>query len=163
MIKARRSFPALFLLVFVFGVQLSFAQKDALQIAYTVELKDPATQQFHITTEIKNISQPELALSLPTWTPGWYTVENYGKNLLRFAVTDDKGNRMPLRMTRKQTWNLDTSKTKTIKVNYDYRATVLALNQAKIASSPASNSSCSPKAIAMRRARSAFPSRRTGS
>ena len=131
--KINRNVPSLLFVVLLLCVQAFHAQNSDLQIAYTVELKDPATQQFHITTEIKNISQPELALSLPTWTPGWYTVENYGKNLLRFAVTDDKGNRMPLRMTRKQTWNIDTSKTKSIKVDYDYRATVLALNQAKIA------------------------------
>jgi hypothetical protein len=40
-------------------------QKKQLQSVYTVELADPATQQFHITTVIRNIEQPKLELSLP--------------------------------------------------------------------------------------------------
>ncbi len=122
---------ALFLFVLL-AIQSVPAQKNALDIDYTVTLSDPAKQQFHITTDIKNINQPRLDLSLPVWTPGWYTVENYAKNILRFTVTDEKGNRLPLRMSRKQTWNVDTKGIRQIRVEYDYRATVLALNQAKI-------------------------------
>ena len=131
----KKPFPHLqaCVLVIVFACVQAVSAQGTLNIAYTVELKDPATQQFHITTEIKNINQPQLALSLPTWTPGWYTVENYGKNLIRFEIKDDKGNRMQPRMTRKQTWTIDTSSTKSIRVDYDYSATVLALNQAKVA------------------------------
>src|SRR5699024_4752946 len=115
------------------GVQAGLAQQRAITIDYTVALKDPATQQFHITTDIKNLDQPRLELSLPTWTPGWYTVENYGKNLLRFTISDKDGKRLPFTMSRKQTWSVDTRGQKEIRVEYDYRATVLALNQAKIA------------------------------
>ncbi|MGI8812804.1 MAG: M61 family metallopeptidase [Pyrinomonadaceae bacterium] len=70
---------------------------------------------------------------MPTWAPGWYTIENYAKNLLRFRITDASGKILPHRMSRKQTWNVDTRGIRKIRVDYDYRATVLALNQAKIA------------------------------
>lgn len=114
------------------GVTVVTAQKGAVRIDYTVALIDPAAQQFHITTEIRNIDQPRLDLSLPVWTPGWYTVENYAKNIQRFKVTDPSGKTLPLTMSRKQTWNVDTGGASAIKVEYDYVATVLALNQAKI-------------------------------
>jgi predicted metalloprotease with PDZ domain len=123
--------PLVFILVAGFSTAL--AQNGKLEISYTVALSDPATQQFHITTEIKNIDQPRLDLALPTWTPGWYTVENYAKNILRFKVSDSVGKNLPLRMSRKQTWNIDTRNLKSIKIEYDYLATVLALNQARIA------------------------------
>lgn len=119
------------LFVLIIGLQAVQAQ-GGLDIEYTVELKDPATQQFHITTDIKNINQPRLDLSLPTWTPGWYTVENYGKNLLRFTIKDEKGRRLPFTMSKKQTWNVVTRGIKQIRIEYDYVATILALNQAKI-------------------------------
>ncbi|MEJ7848797.1 MAG: PDZ domain-containing protein [Pyrinomonadaceae bacterium] len=131
--KFRRSFPSFLLLVLLLGVQGANGQKNALDITYTVALSDPAAQQFHIKTDIKNINQNRLDLSLPVWTPGWYTVENYGKNLLRFKVTDGAGKTLPHTMSRKQTWNVDTKGIRQIRVEYDYRATVLALNQAKIA------------------------------
>jgi predicted metalloprotease with PDZ domain len=104
------------------------------QIAYTVSLTDVASQQFHVTTDIKNLGQPSLDLSLPTWTPGWYVVENYAKNLIRLTVVDESGKRLEPMMTRKQTWRVDTRGHKSIRVDYDYSATVLGLNQAKIAS-----------------------------
>jgi predicted metalloprotease with PDZ domain len=120
-----------FILVLVIGFQ-AYAQKG-LQIDYTVALTDTASQQFHITTDIKNINQPRLDLSLPTWTPGWYTVENYFKNVLRFRITDASGKILPHTMSKKQTWNVDTRGIKQLRVEYDYQSTVLALNQAKIA------------------------------
>ncbi|HQU83570.1 MAG TPA: hypothetical protein PKY59_10610, partial [Pyrinomonadaceae bacterium] len=127
-----RVYFSLLFVFFVFGFQQTFAQKSNLQIDYTVQLSDTASKQFHITTDIKNIDQDRLDLSLPTWTPGWYVVENYGKNLLRFKVTDENGKQIPLTMSRKQTWNVATKGIKNIKVEYDYYADVLGLNQAKI-------------------------------
>ncbi|MEO7673412.1 MAG: PDZ domain-containing protein [Pyrinomonadaceae bacterium] len=132
--KQIRSFlPSIFVAVLIFGVQAGLAQKSALKIDYTVSLSDVSSQQFHVATSIKNINQPRLDLALPTWTPGWYTVENYFKNVLRFTVKDATGKVLPLRMSRKQTWNIDTKGIKEIRIEYDYNATVLGLNQAKIA------------------------------
>lgn len=127
-----RQMRILFIAVF-FGLTISVqAQKNNLQIDYTVRLESIELQQFHVTTVIKNIRQDRLDLSLPTWTPGWYTVENYAKNILRFKITDGSGKDLPHTMSRKQTWNVDTKDIREIRVDYDYRAAVLALNQAKI-------------------------------
>jgi predicted metalloprotease with PDZ domain len=129
----RRSFPGIIVFVLLLSVQVTIGQKGKLDITYTVALADPATRQFHVTTDIKNIDQDVLELSLPTWTPGWYVVENYYKNVLRFKITDGAGKQLPFRMTRKQTWRVDTSTIKQLRVEYDYAATTLALNQAKVA------------------------------
>ena len=132
MYKLRRSFPLLLVLSLCIGLQASYGQKNSLKIDYSVSLTETANQQFHVTTQIRNINQPRLDLSLPTWAPGWYTVENYFKNVLRFRITDGSGKVLPHTMSKKQTWNVDTRGVKQIKIDYDYRATVLALNQAKI-------------------------------
>ncbi len=128
----RIHFLVLSLVVF-FGAQITAAQKGSLQIDYTVSLAAPEKQVFHVTTDIKNIKQPRLDLSLPTWTPGWYTVENYARNFLRFKVTDASGKSLPHTMSRKQTWNVETKGIGEIKIEFDYRADTLALNQAKVA------------------------------
>jgi predicted metalloprotease with PDZ domain len=114
-------------------VQSAYAQRRNLDLTYTVSLSDVAAQQFHVTTDIKNINQPRLELALPTWTPGWYVVENYAKNVIKFNVMDGRGRRLQPRMTRKQTWSIDTRGIRQIRVDYDYSATVLGLNQAKVA------------------------------
>jgi predicted metalloprotease with PDZ domain len=130
--KITRYSASAFIIFLLAGFQVLNAQKSALKVDYTVTLKDTALQQFHITTEIKNINQPRLDLSLPTWAPGWYTVENYFKNVLRFRITDANGKVLPHTMSKKQTWNVDTRGLREIRVDFDYQATVLALNQAKI-------------------------------
>ena len=134
-----RSSPILNLILAI-GVMLAVTPTTAaqkrkpLRIDYTVSIASTEAQLFHVTADVQNINEPRLELSLPTWTPGWYTVENYLKNILRFKVTDAKGARIELTMIRKQTWLVETKRLDRIKVEFDYRADVLALNQAKITS-----------------------------
>jgi len=137
MLRQYRSRAALIAQIAVMFLALSpaaLAQKrDAFRIDYTVSIESVEGQLFHVTTDVKNINEPRLELSLPTWTPGWYTVENYFKNVLRFKVTDAKGNRLQPEMIRKQAWRIETKGLDSIRIEFDYKATVLALNQAKIA------------------------------
>lgn len=117
----------------LFGVAgAAQAQTDRLRVDYTVRVSNIEERLFHVTADVKNIHQPRLDLSLPTWTPGWYTIENYLKNVLRFRVSDAKGSALSHAMTRKQTWRLNTRGLDRVRVEFDYRADVLALNQAKI-------------------------------
>ena len=67
------------------------AQSGGLEIEYTVKVADIPGQLFHVTTDIRNINQPALELSLPVWSPGWYVIENYAKNVARFRVTGRDG------------------------------------------------------------------------
>jgi predicted metalloprotease with PDZ domain len=108
------------------------AQGRKLQIDYNVKIASIPDRLFHVTAEIKNINGPTLDLSMPTWTPGWYTIENYYKNVLRFQTTDLQGNRLPQTMILKQTWRIDTTGVDAVRAQFDYYADVLSLNQAKI-------------------------------
>ncbi|MER3431287.1 MAG: hypothetical protein C4324_09650, partial [Blastocatellia bacterium] len=108
------------------------AAAQKLEIRYTVSIADAARHQFHITTEIAGIRESQLDLSLPVWAPGWYVVENYAKNVGRFTVTDAEGKRIQPRMLKKQVWRVPTKGRDKIRVDFDYRADVLGLNQAKI-------------------------------
>lgn len=132
MYKKNHCLRIIFFALIVVSASPAFAQGGRFGVEYTVEVKDTEAHLFHVTTRLRNVRQPRLALSLPTWTPGWYTIENYAKNVLRFRVTDANGRRLPVHMTRKQTWNVETGGQSEITVDFDYRAEVLGLNQAKI-------------------------------
>jgi predicted metalloprotease with PDZ domain len=127
-----RYLPVSIVIILFSAPQISLAQTDQFRIDYIVEVTSVEDQLFHVTADVKNIRQPAIDLSLPTWTPGWYTVENYAKNILRFRITDANGKTLPHSMTRKQTWRIDSKGVDRIKVEFDYRADILALNQAKI-------------------------------
>jgi predicted metalloprotease with PDZ domain len=121
-----------FLLYLAFIPISSFAETKALSIDYYLKLESVEDQLFHVRTEVKNISQDKINLSLPVWTPGWYTIENYAKNILRFKITNAKGEKVSYQRTLKQTWEVLTKGEETLIIDYDYRANILALNQAKI-------------------------------
>ena len=86
-----------------------------------------------MTTDIRNINQPSLELSLPVWSPGWYVIENYAKNVFRFRVTEPDGRELRPAQVRKQTWRIDTKGISRVTVEFDYLANVLSANQARIA------------------------------
>ena len=131
-LKRTLTFVSLSVCFLIFSASASFAQTDKLRVDYTVKIKSVDGQLFHVTAQVTNIAEPELDISLPTWAPGWYTIENYAKNILRFEITDSKGQRLPHIMTKKQTWRVETKGLASINVDFDYKASVLALNQAKI-------------------------------
>ena len=112
---------------------VAMAQDRGLAVEYTVTVADIPGQLFHVTTDIRNINQPALELSLPVWSPGWYVIENYATNVARFKVTDPGGRELRPSLVRKQTWRIDTRAIARITVEFDYRAAVLAANQARIA------------------------------
>jgi len=127
----RTQLPCLVLLLLIASTPAP-AQNKQFRIDYTVAVERPESGLFHVTAEIKNIKQPSLELSLPVWTPGWYTIENYAKNILHFTIKDARGTNLPHTMVRKQTWRVETAGRDQLRVEFDYRADVLALNQAKI-------------------------------
>src|SRR5262245_53891371 len=132
MLRPNFSRALLVVVLLLLPIPAAAQRRTALRVDYTVSIASLEGQLFHVTADVKNINQPTLDLALPTWTPGWYTVENYFKNVLRFKIVDAKGNRLQPEMIRKQTWRVDTKGVDSIKVEFDYRANVLALNQAKI-------------------------------
>jgi predicted metalloprotease with PDZ domain len=111
----------------------AMAQDRGLAIEYTVKVADIPGQLFHVTTDIRNINQPALELSLPVWSPGWYVIENYGKNVARLRVSEPGGRELRPAQVRKQTWRIDTKGISRVTVEFDYLANVLSANQARIA------------------------------
>lgn len=109
-------------------------RNGAFHAEYTVTVKDTAAHLFHVRATFSNIHQPRLDLALPVWTPGWYTIENYGKNVLRFSVTDSAGVRLRAPLLHAQTWSIDTRGRSHVTAEFDYAATVSAVNQAKVTS-----------------------------
>jgi predicted metalloprotease with PDZ domain len=103
-----------------------------LNIEYVIKVADIPAQLFHVTMNINDINEPYLYLSLPTWMPGLFKTEYYGKNIVRFKVTDEQGKEIGFRAAGLQRWGVNTKGRSRIKVEFDYSATTLAMNQAKI-------------------------------
>ncbi|HYE73934.1 MAG TPA: PDZ domain-containing protein [Blastocatellia bacterium] len=108
------------------------AQSTAPQLDYTVRVANAAQHLFHITVQVNNVVSPTTDLSLPAWTPGWYTIMPYSANVMRLQAKDSAGNRLRLYAVDKQTWRIETKGNRTITVDYDYLANNLSVNGAEL-------------------------------
>ncbi len=108
------------------------AADEPFRVDYSVEVGSTDDTHFHVVAEVQNIRQESLEFSLPVWTPGWYTIENYARNISRLIVRGPDGKRLNHERTHKQSWRVNTQGVASIKIEFDYNATKLALNQAKI-------------------------------
>lgn len=109
-------------------------RSEPFQVEYVVQVADTAAHLFHVTATFRHVHQNRLDLALPAWTPGWYSIENYARNVLRFTVTNGAGTRLRAPLLHAQTWSVETGGTQTVVVDFDYLATLWAVNQAKITS-----------------------------
>ncbi len=114
------------------GAARAAAAKSHLKIEYTVKVVGGEEQILRVTTDIGNLRQPSLDLSLPRWMPGYYRTEDYAKNMRRLRFTDGQGKPLAHHMVARQTWRVETAGLTKIRAEFDYRAETLAVNQAKV-------------------------------
>jgi predicted metalloprotease with PDZ domain len=127
----RRAVSALFLLSLLISLsQISIAQ-SAPRLDYTIGITDAARHLFRIKIEASNISTPTLDISLPSWTPGWYTIRPYAANVIKLQAHAN-GKRLPMRAVDKQTWRITTEGNRQLTIEYDYFANNLNVNGAEL-------------------------------
>ncbi len=80
-------------------------------ISYDVSMDDAVNHNFRITMTIEGVSEDTLVLKMPVWTPGYYWIQNYPKNLSRLDVRDAAGRECPFSKTSKNTWEVYTGRT----------------------------------------------------
>ena len=102
---------ALFALITVFA-NCSFAQ-----INYQVDFSQVAHRYINVTLEFE-AEDDETELMMAVWTPGSYLVREYARHIDSMTVTDQKGDALPYRKTRKNRWTVETDDADIVRVSY---------------------------------------------
>ena len=102
------------------------------RIDYTVDVASIEDHTFHVSADVQNIREDSVEFELPVWTPGWYVIEDYARNISRFIVRGQGGERLNHARTGKQSWRVNTHNRDHISIEFDYNAAQLSLNQAKV-------------------------------
>jgi predicted metalloprotease with PDZ domain len=93
-------------------------------VSYTFSIENANQQYIRITAEF--ITPSELTiLHIPAWRPGRYELGNFAKNIKNFKVFNDLNECIDFQKTAKDVWPVNTSSTKTIRVEYCYYAAEL--------------------------------------
>ena len=77
-----------------------------LRIYYRVSMDDAANHNFRVSMTIKEVSADTLVLKMPVWTPGYYWIQNYPRNLSRLEIRDGEGRECPVRKTSRNAWQV---------------------------------------------------------
>ena len=100
----------------------SFVEAQMGSIKFTVSMEKPTTHYFHVVMECKDVKGEFLDVKLPTWTPGYYWLVNFSKNVVDFKAVDDQGKSLLWNKTTKNAWHIASGGSKSISISYDVYA-----------------------------------------
>lgn len=136
-----RAFTCLLITAILVLLTMDGAAQGVPRLDYRMTVADATNHLFHLKIEATNVSGKTLDISLPSWTPGWYTIRPYAANLIRLHAHVN-GRRLPLRAVDKQTYRIETEGNRSLTIEYDYYANNLAVNGAEL--TPSEGSSLEP-------------------
>lgn len=79
-----------------------------MEISYKLSIPNPESHYICVTMDIKNISDKNLDLFIPSWSPGSYLMREYAKNVKFVHVENSKGQRLFVDKISKETWRVNT-------------------------------------------------------
>jgi predicted metalloprotease with PDZ domain len=107
------------------------APANAPRLDYSIGITDAQRHLFHIKIAVSNSTARTLDISMPAWTPGWYTIKPYSANVIKLQAHDN-GKRLPLRAIDKQTYRIETGGVRAFTIEYDYFANDMSVNGAEL-------------------------------
>jgi predicted metalloprotease with PDZ domain len=108
------------LLLFILSVNNLQGQKE--NISFNVSMDNPNNHYYHVSMVYEGAATPAVSFKLPSWTPGYYIILDYAKNIIRFQASDENGNPLKWNKTSKNIWQVEKGSSKTIRINYDVYA-----------------------------------------
>ncbi|HEX8117296.1 MAG TPA: PDZ domain-containing protein [Pyrinomonadaceae bacterium] len=102
---------------------------DAPEIAYTVSMPRPHTHLFNVEVDLSFRGAPPASLDLimPVWTPGSYLVREFERHVQEFEARDAGGRALVWTKTNKNTWRVETSGARAVRVRYSVYANELSV------------------------------------
>ena len=95
---------------------------NAQNLTYNLHMKQPSNHYYQVEMEVDGWKQKELIVKMPVWTPGSYLVREFAKNVDLVKAFDENGKALDVQKINKNSWKIDTKKSKKIKINYEVYA-----------------------------------------
>jgi predicted metalloprotease with PDZ domain len=91
----------------------------AANLAFTVSMPQPANHLFHITLRCEGLKGELQDFKMPQWSPGYYGIGNYARNVLNFRAEDGSGRALPWEKVTRNTWRVVADSAETVVLTYD--------------------------------------------
>lgn len=89
---------------------------------YLISCPKPHTHFIELEFIIEDNTQDVVIVKLPAWRPGRYELQNFAKNIQKWAAFDQHGQPLPFRKHSKDCWKIEARGCSTIHINYNYYA-----------------------------------------
>jgi predicted metalloprotease with PDZ domain len=101
----------------------SRAEKFPGTMFYTVSMPDPGSHYFHISLRCEGLRQDTISFKMPNWSPGYYQLLNYSKNVEHFNATGDDGKDINFQQASANNWRVVSKRGQIVSISYDVKAT----------------------------------------
>lgn len=91
---------------------------------YKIQIADLSTQYIRIQAFIQSPNETT-QLTFPAWRPGRYELGDFAKNVRNFKVYNTENKPVKFQKTAKNTWEVDSSETSELHIDYLYYASEL--------------------------------------
>jgi predicted metalloprotease with PDZ domain len=108
--------------ILIAAIPAAFSQPTEGAMAITLSMDHPATHYYHVVFRVEGLKGGAQDFKLPAWTPGYYRIMDYSKNLVNFRASDGAGHSLDWSKTAKNTWHVDSHNAGSITVSYDVYA-----------------------------------------
>jgi len=109
-------------LVILFILSAYHLQAQSKTVSFNISMDNPNSHYYHVNMIYSGASSPVVNFKIPSWTPGYYIILDYAKNITRFQAADKEGNPLEWSKITKNTWQVETNDSKTIEIAYDVYA-----------------------------------------
>ena len=111
------------------GTPVIFGQATTATLAFTVSMPHPAGHAFHVMLRADGLKGDLQDFKMPVWSPGFYGIGDYARNVLNFRAEDGEGHALPWEKVTRNTWRVAAGSEPSIVLNYDvYGAISFAAN-----------------------------------
>jgi predicted metalloprotease with PDZ domain len=104
------------------GLALAQARAAAPVLSVTVSMERPTTHYYHVVFRADGLKGESQDFKMPVWTPGYYRIMDYAKNVKDFKAEDGAGRPLAWEKTAKNVWRVRSGKASSIVVSYDVYA-----------------------------------------
>jgi hypothetical protein len=87
-------------------------------IAYVIRIPAPDTHEIVVQATVPASGRASLDLMMPTWSPGYYRVEDYAANVRDVTAETLGGQPLVIEKTNANHWRVDTRGERAVKLSY---------------------------------------------
>ncbi len=91
-------------------------------LAFTVSMEQPEAHYYHVTLRSTGLKGPTQDFKMPAWTPGYYKIMDYARNVRSFRAEDGAGRELTGEKTAKNTWRVHSNGAGSVTISYDVYA-----------------------------------------